>query len=119
VSEGVRYDIPLRLFLYPVVADGAGGRQAFLDIALLQDLPRPVGIVRPDAGEAVGLEFHANLDGVGLLAAGALLKIPHLTRGTEQRLYVVTDLVGGDIGLGEITGRVKAVCQILKNARSM
>ena len=105
------------LFLYPLVTDGTGGRQAFLDMASLQDLPRPVGIVRPDYGEAVGQKLHANLDGVGFLAAGALLKVSHLTRDPERRLHVVTDLVGDDIGLGEIAGCVKTVRQILKKCQ--
>ncbi len=117
MSEGVLYDIPLCLFLYPLVTDGTGGRQAFLDMASLQDLPRPVGIVRPDYGEAVGQKLHANLDGVGFLAAGVLLKVSHLTRDPERRLHVVTDLVGDDIGLGEIAGCVKTVRQILKKCQ--
>jgi hypothetical protein len=91
VSEGVRHDILLCLFPYPIVTDGAGSRQTFLDVALLEDLPRAVGIVRPDAGEAVGLELHGNLDGVRLLAVGALLKVSHLTRDPQQRLHMVTE----------------------------
>ena len=86
-SEGVRHDIRLRPLLYPVVADGAGARQAFLDIALLQDLSRPVG---------------------------ALLKVSHLTRDPEQRLHMVTALVGDDIRPGEFAGCLKTIRQIPK-----
>ena len=47
------------LALQVVVANSGGGPQAFLNITLLQDLPFALSVMRPDAGVAVGLQFHA------------------------------------------------------------
>lgn len=57
MGEGFRSDMTLGLLLQSVVADRGRGRQAFLDVASLQDLPRPVGKMSPDASQAIRLQF--------------------------------------------------------------
>src|SRR3954471_1494698 len=52
MRERIRHDDAARLALQTVVADRAGGVQALLDIAPLQDLAHPVGAIGPDAGDA-------------------------------------------------------------------
>src|SRR5690606_27263369 len=60
VAEGFRRDMTACLHLHAVVADGTGGAQCFFDIAAFEDLSCTVGVVRPDAREAVGLQLKAH-----------------------------------------------------------
>src|SRR4029079_15499908 len=55
VREGLGNDRALRAALQGVAADLGRGVQRLFDVALLEDLARRLGIVAPDAGEAVGL----------------------------------------------------------------
>src|SRR5207249_7537121 len=60
VSEGLGHDIPLRLLLDVVVANGAGGVEGFFDVAGLKDVAHGLGVMGPDASEEVGLKFQAH-----------------------------------------------------------
>src|ERR1700752_640800 len=51
VRERFRNDGALGLRLEAIVADRARGIEAFLDVALLQQVALPLRMVRPDAGE--------------------------------------------------------------------
>ncbi len=62
-------------------------------------------MVRPDAGQAVGLQFQANRQRIGLALADALLHRMHFARNSQQVLDVMTDFVGDDVRLREIAGR--------------
>ena len=55
MGEGVRNHIAARGFLDPVVADGTGRVQRFLDVTVLEHAALVVDVAGPDAGEAVGL----------------------------------------------------------------
>ena len=103
VGERVGHDPALALALDSVVADGRGGIEPLLDVALLEDLAGPVCVVCPDAGQAVRLELHAHRQLVGLDPAGAAPRVVDLLADAEQGLDVVAHLVGDDVGLGEVT----------------
>src|SRR5690606_3364790 len=60
VGEALRRDAALGLFLQAIVADRRGRRQRRFEVALLEDLAAAVRMMRPDAGEAVGLQLHAH-----------------------------------------------------------
>src|SRR2546423_11204704 len=62
VRERLRNDVAARLALQAVVADCARGVQSFGDVALLEDVPHLVGVIRPDAGEAVRLQLRLDRD---------------------------------------------------------
>ena len=114
VREGIRHDAALGLALDHVVADLAGGIQAFLDVAVLQAVLHLVVEVRPDAGEAVGLQLHADLQRVGLaLVVRALLQLLHLLGDAELQLNVVADFMGDDVGLGEVARCFEAAAQLV------
>src|SRR5262245_20029751 len=74
VREGIRHDVTLRLLLDAIVADGACRVERALDVARLEDVLGFLRLVGPDAGEAVGLQFDADLNGVSLPLAHPL---PH------------------------------------------
>src|SRR5690606_19410252 len=61
VGEALRSDVAACAALQAVVADRARRRQRFFHVARFEDLTRAVGVIRPDAGEAVRLELE--LDG--------------------------------------------------------
>ena len=52
-----------------VVAHGGGGVQPFLDVALLQDVLHPLGVVGPDPGQEIGLQLQPHHEAVVLLPA--------------------------------------------------
>ena len=85
-----------------VIAHGRGGTHAFLDVAILQDAAHLVGAPRPEAGQAIGLEFGA--DGGGVVLAVA--------QQAQQVLHVVSDLVGKHIGLREIAGGAQTLLHL-------
>src|SRR5690606_30318548 len=57
VSEAFRHDHALGASLDVVVADGGRRVERLLDVTLLEPVARLLGVVRPDAGIAVGLEL--------------------------------------------------------------
>ena len=57
MRELFRHDVALGLLLQAVVADGLRGGDRFFHVALFEDVPFLIGIMRPNAGEEIGLEF--------------------------------------------------------------
>ena len=105
-------DLALDLALDAVVADRRGGVQGVGDLGIGQGQEelRRRGVVRPDAGVAVGLELgpHGPAGGPG--------PAPGLERA-EQVLDVVAVLVGDDVGLGERpTGGPEARAELVEEA---
>ncbi len=71
-----------------------------------------LGMVRPDAGIAIGLQFNAHLKPVGGdLAACGLLRGLLLRQGAEQILHVMADLVRDHISLREFAGVARATME--------
>src|ERR1700689_1169218 len=66
VGEAVGHGVAARGGLQPVVADRRRGRHRLLDVAGLEDLPLLIGMVGPNAGEAVGLELDPDRQRIGL-----------------------------------------------------
>src|SRR5689334_18761553 len=60
VGERVGYDCALGLALQAIVADRRRRPERLLDVALLEPLVTRLRVVRPDPGEAVGLELLAD-----------------------------------------------------------
>ncbi len=106
MGEAFGRDAAAAAALQRVVADGLGRAHAFLKVAGLQrhlTVRHRRRIGGPDAGVAVGLKLQCDGLAVGLgLARRALLRLTHLLRGAGQGLDVVAELVGDDIGAGEI-----------------
>ena len=103
MREGVRNDAARHLSLNHVVADLRRRVQCFLDIAGLQAVLHLIVEVRPNARQAVGLQFRANLNLVGSgFVLGAVLQLLHLVENAELVLHVMADFVGDDVGLSEV-----------------
>src|SRR5690606_32956604 len=101
VIEAVGNDIALGALLQRIVADLEGGIERFVDIAFLEQALL-LGVVRPDAGIAVCLQLDAHRHGVGHDLAHRLAGAVELRQHVGQVLDMMADLVGDDIGLGEI-----------------
>src|SRR5688572_31814236 len=65
----------------------------------------------PHAGEAVRLELHTDRERIRVRAGETLARGGDAVGDTEQRLDVVTHLVGDHVGLGEIAGRAEALAE--------
>ena len=114
VGECVRYHCAMCLALQAIVSHGAGGVQRRLDVALLDDVLGAVGMIGPDTGEAVRLQFYAYRNRVGppLLALRALGVRP--LQDAELVLHMMADLMGNHIGFGELPGRVEPILHFLE-----
>src|SRR5690606_17047910 len=66
---------------------------------------------RPDAGVAVGLQLHADLQRVALGLRALPLRAPDLIRNAADRLDMVTDFVRDDIGLRGIAGGTETLIE--------
>src|ERR1041385_1033016 len=112
VGEALRHHRALRLSLQRVVADRRGGLQRRVDVTRIEEALLRLGVVGPDAGEAVGLQLGAHLEPVRVGAVGgALLRLLHLGQDAEQVLHMVADLVGDHVGLRELAGLAAAAAK--------
>jgi len=109
VGEGVRHHFAARLALQGVVADGRGGVERAFDVALLDDVTRLIGVVSPDAGKTVGLQFQAHRQGVGLLFGHGAARLVDFPGNAEEVLHVMADFMGDHVGLRKIAGDVEAL----------
>ena len=118
MGEGIRHRVALRLLLELVVTDGARRLHGFLDVALVQGIVLVVGVLGPDAREAIGhqLDAHGELVRLGL-ARRALLAALDLAEDAELVLDVVADLVGDDVGVGEVTLHAELLLHLLEERR--
>src|SRR5690349_6268449 len=59
--------------------------------------------MRPDAGQAISLQFHAHLDAIRFRAASnPALRFLRLRQDAKQVLHVMPDLVSNHIGFREL-----------------
>ena len=114
VRPAFRLNRPARHFLEPVVSDGGSGFQAFFEIAWLDQVPLTLGMVAPDAGETIGLQFHSYRQGIPLSFRGLTLEARHLLCNPHQVLHVMAHLMGDDIGLCEVAWRTKALGHLVE-----
>ena len=70
--------------------------------------------MRPDAGEAIGLQFQLYRQLVGANRIAPLPLGLHLPGDTEQILHMMANFMPDDIGLREITRRAKTAAQFLE-----
>ena len=114
--ETVRHDEALRLALQRVVANLICRVQRLFKIALLKYafLRRRA---RPDAGEAVGLQFDADRHGVRLALAHALAHLVELRQNSGDVLHMVADLVRQHIGLRKVALGAELARQLVIEAQ--
>ena len=79
-------------------------------------MPCLLRAVRPDAGEAVGLQLGADRQRIRLSLAELLLALMHVGEDAEHVLHMVADLVRQHIGLREIAGRAEARAKLVVEA---
>src|SRR5262245_1274827 len=103
MCEAIRHHPALRAPLQRVVTDRGGGAQRGLDVAGLQQMPALVGLVRPHACEAIGLQLDPDLDAVCFRRAPTrcLLSVVRPRQDALEILHVMADLVRDHIGLRE------------------
>ena len=83
MGKAVGNDVALSLFLQAVIADGFGGQHRFLNVFCFEDIVID-GVVSPNTGEAVGLQFEFDREGIGLFLADLLLHFVDFRQNAEQ-----------------------------------
>jgi hypothetical protein len=114
VGKALGNHITLTAFLDSIVADLRGCIQTLLDVSFFENLSIPVCRARPDPGKAISLKFHPYRNGISLATARAALQLACLSHHAELVLHMVTDFVGDDIGLREISRCFETVAQLAK-----
>ena len=104
MGEAVRHHRAAAGALQRIVANPGGCVHGFLHIALLQDLARALGMVGPDAGKAIGLQFEFHAQCVVFNLADASAHLVHLAADAKQVLHMVADFMGDHISLGKVAG---------------
>ena len=101
MREGFRRDAAAAHALDAVVANRGGGAKTFLEIAGFEASPLG-GVVAPDAGETIGLQFllHGHRIRVRAPRSQFFAAIEH----AKKVLHVVSDLVRNDVRLRKIAG---------------
>ena len=95
-------------FLQAVIAYCGSCAQRGFDVAFFEKSSLLRGM-RPDAREAVRLEFEAHRRGIRAVHAASL----RFLFDAQNILNVVSDLVGKHVGLSEFTWRAKAPLQLI------
>src|SRR5271166_5460407 len=113
VGEGVWNHVALGLLLQGVIANGRRRAKPRFDIAFLENVPFPLGVVSPDAGVIVGLELEHHRKPVGIFLANPALQLGDLLAGPEQVLNMVADLMSNHIGLGEFARRTEPFLELV------
>ena len=103
MGKAVGNDVALSLFLQTVVADGFGGKHGFLNVFGFEDIVVD-GVVSPNTGETVGLQFEFDGKGIGLFFADLLLHFVDFRQNAEQVLNVMADFMGNNVGKRGIAG---------------
>src|SRR5947209_16933015 len=114
VRPRLRVDLALELLLQPVIADSSSSVESIADVGLRQlaDVARADCTIRPDAGEAVGLQLQLDT-----AALGPGHSLPHLVHGAEEVLHVMAILVRNDVGLRKgSTRRAELAAQLVEEA---
>ena len=112
MGERIGDRITLRTFLQVVVADFARRVKRLLDVARLEGIEHSVVVVSPHTGEEIRLKLNADTDIVGLRLVRAVHGGMSLVECPEEVLDVVADLVGYDVGIGEIAVRTEGLAHI-------
>ena len=115
MGEGLGADGAAGHLLQVVVAYGGGGGEGTGDVVGVDDAAL-LGGVSPDAGEAVGLELEVDGEVVALawVLAG---KRDFPALDAEELLDVVAELVGDDVGLGELGGGASEALELVPEGK--
>lgn len=109
VAEGFFPDTLAGATLEGVISDGAGGVHGFFDVAFFEEVGAVlglvflVGVVGPDAGVEVGLEFEFYRKAIVFLLGDAATGAVDFLGHAGEFLDVVADFVGDDVGVGEVS----------------
>ena len=100
-------NVPLRFSLEPVITNGAGGPERFLDVSLFER-PSLLCMMGPNARQEIGLEFEPHRKPIGFRFAQSLAGRIDLIHRSQEVLDVVADFMCDDIRLGKIPWSLKA-----------
>jgi len=113
VGEGIRRHVSPGLSLEPVVANSACRIESFLDVTLLEDVAGLVGMIGPDAGQTIRLQFHHDRKFVWPLPRLSGREANGPFSNSQQVLDMMPHLVGDDVGLREIPRCAEPVLESL------
>src|SRR6516165_738978 len=85
-------------------------------VARFEDVPGLIGVVGPDSGEEIRLKLEANPQPFLLVLAQPRLASPLLLGNPQELLDMMSNLVGDDVGAGEVTRCVEPLLQLLEEA---
>ena len=111
MRKGVRHHEALALPLQPIIADRGSRLHRRFDVTRLDKLPLLLRVVRPYAGQTIGLQLDLHLQVIGRRPVALALDALYLRQDAEQVLHVMPDLVRDYIGLCELAGLAAAAVE--------
>src|SRR5512134_3896370 len=72
------------------------------------------GMVSPDTGQAIGLKFHADGEGIAFRFPRLALEVADFLRNAKKILDMVAHFMGNDVGLGKIAWSPKPLGHFLE-----
>ena len=109
MGEGVGHRALPGTGLQGVVTDLSGRIHRLFQIPPLDHAEGLRGLTRPNAGIAVGLQFHLHRNGIAFGLVDLLPDPVRLTKGAKLILDVMPDLMGHDIGCRKVAPGPKAL----------
>lgn len=111
MGEGMWHRLAPGVALERVVTDLARRVQGLLQVAGFDRAKDRLGLMRPDSGQAVGLQFDTHRNRVRIGLTGTLARRIRLPEDAQFVLNVMGDLVRDDIGRGKVAARTKLTRQ--------
>ena len=109
MGEGIGNHHPGLSFHHPVVPDRSRRIHTLLNISLFEDVFHALGMVGPDPCQEISLQFESYQVTIELAFTQISTLFLNLFHNTQEVLYVMTDLMGDDIGYGKITLGIQVV----------
>ena len=102
MGPAFRLDLATRHFLQSIVPDGRCCAEPFFEIARLDQVAFTLGVISPDTGITIGLEFHSDRQGISFDLRHLSLEAMHFFCDAEEILHVMADLMSDHISLREV-----------------
>lgn len=115
MREAVGHHISLRPLLDRIIPHRARGSQRLFEVPFLKQI-HPLGMMGPYPGIIIGLQLEADLNLVEFSLAEALAFCIQLLGSAQQRLYMMTYLMGNYIRHGEVARRLELLLQLIIEA---
>lgn len=103
--------------LQAIISNSRCRAKPLLEITRFNQVPFVLGMMAPDTGITIGLEFHSDRERVSFHLGYLSLKAMYLFGDAKEILHVMADLMGDHIGLSKVTRRSKTMRHFIEEGK--